>query len=163
MTSCECCGMCKCIYCIPLMNTPSCKSILVSCGCMFWWVFSVSPPWATWLAIMKSPPPQLKIKYFMLFYTYIILHDRIKSYIFICLHLHCFTWSVKPYKCIYLYTYKSHVLHLHLVICTHNIGSYPWTDSLWLLDLLNWYINLVDSCPSMARFKLGLQRWFISS
>jgi hypothetical protein len=49
--------------------------------------FFVSPPWATWLAIMKSPPPQIKTTYLMLFYTYIILHDHIKSYIFMCFTL----------------------------------------------------------------------------
>jgi len=71
-SSCKCFGMCKCIYYIPLVTIPSCKSILVSYGCMFWWVFflvmghlvGLSPKHYEFL-----PPPQVKIISFTFFYT----------------------------------------------------------------------------------------------
>jgi hypothetical protein len=82
----------KCIYCIPLMTIPSCNSRLISCGCMFWRFFFCHGPfgWPIIKNIMKSPTFQVKVTFKKLFYTYIVFYGY-----------------VKPYKCIYFYTYEN--------------------------------------------------------
>ncbi len=58
---------------------PSCKPVLIKCGIMFRWVFFLLQ-WTICLAYhQKHYQIPLFPKKFTFFYTYIILHDRIKS------------------------------------------------------------------------------------
>ncbi len=53
---CNCFGKCKCRYYILLMTMPSCKSILISCGCIpsFNFLFLYFCSEALWLVLLKK-------------------------------------------------------------------------------------------------------------
>ncbi len=53
----------------------SCKFILISCGCMFWWFFFLQ--WAFWLVCYQKT--QVKITF-----LYSVLHGHVKQYKCIC-------------------------------------------------------------------------------
>jgi hypothetical protein len=62
--------------------------------------------WLVFKNIMKSPLVELKITFFILLYTYIVLHSHVKSCKHVYFYIYIVLWDcVKLYKHIYYYTY----------------------------------------------------------
>jgi hypothetical protein len=94
------------LYYIPFMTIPSCKSILISCGCKFWWFF-----FATGLLVGLSPK------------TLWNFPNPNKNHVFyIVLHLHYFT---QLHKTIYIYIYTLHYFTWHKI----NLLTLAWSVS----------------------------------
>jgi hypothetical protein len=70
---------------ISSMTRPSCKVVWISCECVFWW-FSFAMGHVVGLSSKKhyeTSHSQVKITFFSLLNIYIVLHNHLKSSIYI--------------------------------------------------------------------------------